>query len=108
MPGTLLVNVSWDTRSVANFAGIHRDQANIVPATTATRETIPPAEYTKVSVDGTTAYWLPHPPVPAGNNFAANASSLSAVKHGYVVTLNSMVLDQLQNVRALGLILSRL
>ncbi len=108
MPGTLLVNVSWDERSVANFTGLHGGHATVVPGTTSTGETIPPAQYTKVSVDGTTAYWLPHPTVPAGSNFAANTTSLSATRHGYVVTLNSMGLDQIQNERALGLILSRL
>jgi hypothetical protein len=108
LPGTLLVNVSWDQRSVANFAGIHGGHATVVPGTTGTGVTIPPAPYTKVSVDGSAAYWLPHPPTPAGRDFAANATSLSATKHRYVVTLNSMGLDQLQNERALGLILNRL
>lgn len=48
------------------------------------------------------------PPVPAGSNFAADTSSLGATKHGYVVTLKSMALTQVQNQQALGLMLSRL
>jgi hypothetical protein len=108
LSGTLFVNVSWDKRSVVNFTGIHNGRATVVPMTTPTGETIPPARYTKVSVDGTAAYWLPHPPIPAGSHLAANASSLSATRHGYVVTLNSMGLDLFQNQRALGLILRQL
>ena len=108
LPGTLLVKVSWDHESITNFAGLHSGHATVVPGTTPGGATIPPAQYTKVSVDGTTAYWLPPPPAPAGSNFAADTSSLSATKHGYVVTLNSMALTQGQNQQALGLILGRL
>ena len=108
LPGTLLVNISWDQRSVTNFDDLHNGHATVEPGTTPSGATIPPAQYTKVSVDGTAAYWLPPPPVPAGSNFAADTSSLSATKHGYVVTLKSMALTQVQNQQALGLMLSRL
>jgi len=107
LPGTLIVNISWDTRSITNFTVLHGGQARIVPGT-ATGAKIPPAQYTKVSVDGSTAYWLPHPPVPSGSNLATNTSQLSGVRDGYVVTLNSMGLSQSQDERALGFILRRL
>ena len=108
LPGTLIVNISWDTRSITNFTVLHGGQAGIVPGTTATGEKIPPAQYTKVSVDGSTAYWLPHPPVPSGSNLATNTSQLSGVRGGYLLTLLSMGLNQSQDERSLGFILRRL
>jgi hypothetical protein len=108
LPGALIVNVSWDTRSIANFTALHGGLARIVPGTTPTGAKIPPVEYTKVSVDGSTAYWVPLLPVPSGSNAPTNSSQLSGTVHGYVVTLISMGLNQSQDERALGLMLRQL
>ena len=94
--GTLLVHVSWDKRAVKTFAVAHSGHATYPDGA------VPP-QYAKVTVAGTPAYWQLSPAAgPVG------ARAVSSLKGGYVVTINSMGLDQSQVEQALADILSHL
>ncbi len=95
-PGTLLVHVSWDKRTVTTFTVAHSGHAKYLDGA------VPP-QYAKVTVAGVPAYWQ----LSSSSN-PGNAQSVSSLKSGYVVTLTSMGLGQSQVEQALGDILNNL
>jgi hypothetical protein len=98
--------VSWNKKTVTTFTVLHsgRFTESHLPA----GGTTPVPHYSKVSVAGTIAYWLPQTPLSTSNSVTASTSELSALKHGHVVILTSANLSESQDERALALILTRL
>jgi hypothetical protein len=92
--GSLDVSVSWSRRAVTTFTVLHSGHAHFVPTTSPTGATFPPPRYTEVSVNG--------------SNLATNTTNLTAMKHGYVVQLLSIGLNDSQDEQALAVILNRL
>ncbi len=109
-PGTFGVDLSWNPKSVANFTNLHHGHPQFVSGTFpgSETETIPAPNFTRVSVGGIPAYWLPSQPAPMGNGRTAHLDQLFAMKSGYVIDLTSMSLSESQDQRTLAAILSRL
>jgi hypothetical protein len=104
----LTANVSWFKKSLANVArGFSRPESST---------TLPPNEfqarvvYTRLTVDGVPTYWLPRTPVSGSTSNGATPpnSNMVAIKHGYVVTLNSTGLSETQDVDAMAIMLRHL
>lgn len=95
-PGNLIVDVSWDKRTVQTFTVAHSGTATYLDGAQ-------PPRYSKVTVAGATAYWQESPSPGPGNS-----QRLSSLKDGDVVTLTAMDLDPSQVERALAAILGRL
>lgn len=95
-PGTLLVQVSWDKRTVNTFTTAHSGHAQFLGR--AAR-----SQYEKVMVAGLPAYWQLRP-TPGPKGFG----SLSSLKSGYVIILISMDISQSQVENALAVILNHL
>lgn len=95
-PGTLLVNISWNTGVLSTFTTSHSGHAKWDSAS-------PPPTYETVTVAGVPAYWQLSPAAGPGN-----AQRIETMKSGYVVDLTSMGLSQPQVEKALAVILNHL
>jgi len=106
-PGSLIVHVSWGEEAVTTFTVSHNGHAHYAPGVT-------PPVYSRLTVSGISAYWqLSPPPITVNNNGnnggqAVSTLRISTLKNGYVVTLDSMSLNQSQDERALASIISHL
>jgi hypothetical protein len=98
----LTINISWGTEAVNNFTVSHSGHAHYAPG-------VAPPVYDRVTVSGMSAYWQVSPPSVTNNNGTPTAyMKISALKSGYVVTLDSLSLSQSQVESALASIISRL
>ena len=95
-PGTLSVNISWNTGSITTFTVSQSGHAKWESAS-------PPPTYERVTVAGVPAYWQLSPTAGPGN-----AQRIESMKSGYVVGLTSMGLGQPQVEKALAVLLNRL
>ena len=101
-PGTLVIYLSWDTVAVNSFTMSHSGHAHYAPG-------IAPPVYSRVTVSGIFAYWQLSPSSVTNNKRTPTAyMKISALKKGYVVTLNSLSLSQSQDESALASIIRRL
>jgi hypothetical protein len=102
--------LSWNPKSVTNFTNLHHGHPHFVSGTLPAGETatIPAPNFTRVSVGGISASWLPPQPAPMGSGRTAHLDQLFAMKNGYVIDLTSMSLTEVQDRRALAAMLTRL
>ena len=104
MPGAVVVNVSWNKGMVHTFTVAHSGNAHY-PAGGP-----PPPTYAEVMISGVPAYWQvsPAPVTGQAGSESLHALSLSAMKSGYVVSLDSTNLIQTQDEEVMASILSHL
>ena len=101
--GTLLeVSLAWSTTAVTTFTTSHSGHARY---TTQQGAPVAPPTFTKVTVAGVPAYWQVTPVPEPGD---PKAMRISALKNGYVVSVYSSELSQLQDEKVLGAVLTNL
>ena len=97
-------DLSWSTKEIAGFSRIH---AHVASGTPLPAGAITAADFTKLVINGTDAYWLAHTAFPIGGT-STYPAQMSALKEGYLVILTSTGLTQTQNEQAMRTILHRL
>jgi hypothetical protein len=97
-PGVAAVSISWNKKLIATFRALHSGHAHVVPGG---------AQYAHVTVTGIPAYWLVSSPV-IGHPIDPSVLSISALKSGYVVTLESHFLSRSQAERVMASLLHNL
>jgi hypothetical protein len=103
----LITNVSWSKKEIATFAQLHRRSTHLVPGMSHTGAVIPVPHYSKLTVDGTSAYWLAQTPAPISGS-GIYPSQMSARKHGYLVFLTATDLTESQIEKSMATILRSL
>src|SRR5580704_14927449 len=60
----LLSNLSWSTNEIATFSRLHGNAVHVASGTLSSDGTVPAPQFTKLTIDGTPAYWLARTPYP--------------------------------------------
>jgi len=108
LPGAMLLsNLSWSTKEIATFSRLHGKEAHVARTTQLPDGSVSAPQFTKLTIDGTPAYWLARTPFPIGGT-STYPSQMSALKHGYLLFLTSTGLTRAQNERAMKTMLGRL
>ena len=112
-PASLVIDVSWNRKTLSQFRLVYGGHADSVPVTTPSGEasggTIPVPGFSELTVAGDTSYWLAHPPSIGTKDYPAtyNANMISE-KNGYVIGLHSDYLSESQDTAALAAVLTQL
>lgn len=109
----LVLDVSWSKKTLGVYRLVYGGQAVSVPVTiptggvTGTKIRVP--HFSKLTVAGTPAYWVPNPPSVGQKDYPAtyNANMISE-KDGYVVAIHSNYVTERQDKVALASVLNRL
>ncbi len=103
----VLANVTWSPAELATFEMVHDGRHPTTGGTLPSGESVPAPTFVKVIVDGDSAYWVAHQPLPVPG--AANHPSLmTATTNDYVISLSAMGLTESQNEQILSTMLRRL
>ena len=100
-------NLSWSRKEIANFSRLHGKGVHVAPGTLPSGNPVPAPQFTKLTIDGTSAYWQAHTSFPISGT-GTYPSQMSALKDGYLVILTSTGLTQAQNELAMRTMLGRL
>jgi len=103
----VLANVTWSPAELATFQKVHDGRTSTTEETLPSGESVPAPTFLKVIVDGDTAYWVAHQPLPVPGS-TNHPSFMTATKNGYVVSLSAMGLTESQNEQILSTMLGRL
>jgi hypothetical protein len=110
---SLVVDVSWNKKTLSVYRLVYGGHAVSVPVTTptgrATGTTIRAPHFSRVTVAGESDYWLANPPSVGADDFPATYNpNMISEKGGYVVGLHSLYLSKNQDKAAMTAILNRL
>jgi hypothetical protein len=100
-------NLSWSTKEIAGFSRVRDKAPHVASGAPLAAGVITAADFTKLVINGTDAYWLAHTSFPIGGT-STYPSQMSALKNGYLVILTSTGLTQSQDEQAMRTILDRL
>jgi hypothetical protein len=111
--GSLVVDVSWNRKTLGLYRLIYGGKAARIPTTTptgaATGTTIAVPHYSTLTVAGESAHWLPNPPSVGSQDYPATYNpNLISEKNGYVVGLHSLYMTKNEDKLAMAAILNRL
>ena len=104
---SLLAWVTWSNSALSNFEKAHDGRHPATSGTLPSGESVPAATFVKVLVDGDTAYWSAHQPLPLTGT-TIYPSFMAATKNSYVVALSATGLTESQNEQILSTMLRRL
>lgn len=110
---SLVVDVSWNKKTLSVYRLVYGGHAVSVPVTTptggASGKTILVPRFSRLFIAGETAYWLPTPPSVGPKDYPATYNpNMISEKNGYVVGLYSLYLSKNQDKAAMTAILDRL
>jgi hypothetical protein len=103
----VLTNVSWSQAELATFREAHDGRHPTTGGTLPSGEPVPVPAFVKVVIDGNTAYWVDHQPLPMPGT-DNHPSFLTATKNGYLVSISAMGLAEAENERILSTMLQKL
>jgi hypothetical protein len=109
----LVLDVSWGRKTLGVYRVAYGGHAVSVPVTIptggVTGTKIPVPHFSKLTVAGRTAYWVPNPPSVGQKDYPAtyNANMISE-KDGYVVAIHSNYVSERQDKVAMASVLDRL
>jgi hypothetical protein len=103
----VLTNVTWSQAELATFQKAHDGRHLTTGGTLPSGESVPAPTFVKVTVDGGTAYWVAHQPLPMPGT-TNHPSLLTATKNGYLVSISAMGLTEAQNEQVLSTMLRKL
>jgi hypothetical protein len=104
---SVLTNVTWSQAELATYRKAHDGRHPTTGETLPSGESVPVPTYVKVVVDGDTAYWVAHQPLPVPGT-TNHPSFLTATKNGYLVSISAMGLTEAQNEQILSTMLQKL
>jgi hypothetical protein len=104
---SLIAKVTWSNSQVTNFEKLHSGTNKLTTGTLPSGQSLPVPHFTKITVDGTTAYWSAHQSIPISGT-STYPSLLSAEMNGYVVSLSATGLSEMQNEHVMSTMLRRL
>jgi hypothetical protein len=103
----VLTNVTWSQAQLATFQKAHDGRHPTTGGTLPSGESVPVPTFVKVVVDGDTAYWIAHQPLPMPGT-TNHPSFLTATKNGYLVSISAMGLTEAENEQILSTMLQKL
>jgi hypothetical protein len=104
---SVLAYVTWSKAALSTFEKAHDGQHPTTGWTLPSGDPVPAPTFVKVLVNGDTAYWSAHQPLPLTGT-TNYPSIMAATKNGYVVALSATGLTESQNEQILSTMLRRL
>ena len=104
---SLIAKVTWSNNQVTNFEKLHSGTNKVTMGTLTPGQSFPVPHFTKITVDGTTAYWSAHQSIPISGT-STYPSWMSAEMSGYVLSLSATGLSEMQNELVMSTMLRRL
>ena len=103
----VLTNLTWSQAELATFRKAHDGRHPTTGGTLPSGESVPAPTFVKVVVDGDTAYWVAHQPLPVSGT-TDHPSLMTATRNGYLVSISAMGLTEAQNEQILSTMLQKL